>query len=42
MKTRAVALLLLLAVWSAVAYGNRRVEFMNPALLGPLEVFRRD
>ena len=33
MKTRAVALVLLLLVWAVVAYGNRRLEFMNPALV---------
>lgn len=33
MTVRLVALLVLLAVWAAVAYGNRRVEFMNPALV---------
>ena len=33
MKTRAGAFLLLLLVWAAIAYGNRRVEFMNPSLI---------
>jgi len=32
-KTRALALLLVLAGWAVVAYGNRAVEFMNPAIL---------
>ena len=33
MKSRVLALLLLLAAWAAVAYGNRVVEAMNPVLL---------
>ena len=33
MKSRVLALLLLLAAWAAVAYGNRAVEVMNPALI---------
>jgi ABC-type nitrate/sulfonate/bicarbonate transport system permease component len=32
-KTRVGAFLLLLLVWAAIAYGNRRVELMNPSLL---------
>ena len=33
MKSRVLALLALLAAWAAVAYGNRAVEMMNPALI---------
>ena len=33
MKTRVVALLAVLAAWVVIAYGNRVVELMNPALL---------
>ncbi|HEX9126118.1 MAG TPA: ABC transporter permease [Methylomirabilota bacterium] len=33
MKSRVLALLVLLAAWAAVAYGNRVVEAMNPVLL---------
>lgn len=33
MKSRVLALLVLLAAWAAVAYGNRAVEVMNPALI---------
>ena len=33
MRHRALALLVLLAAWAAVAYGNRAVEVMNPVLL---------
>ena len=33
MTTRVGAFLLLLLVWAAIAYGNRRVEFMNPSLI---------
>ena len=33
MKTRALAIIILLGAWAAVAYGNRMVGFMNPALL---------
>lgn len=33
MTTRALAFVLVLAAWAAVAYGNRAVEAMNPALL---------
>lgn len=33
MKSRVFALLVLLAAWAAVAYGNRAVEVMNPALI---------
>ena len=33
MKTRALAIVILLGAWAAVAYGNRLVSFMNPALL---------
>jgi ABC-type nitrate/sulfonate/bicarbonate transport system permease component len=32
-KSRVLALLVLLAAWAAVAYGNRVVEAMNPVLL---------
>jgi ABC-type nitrate/sulfonate/bicarbonate transport system permease component len=32
-KSRVLALLVLLAAWAAVAYGNRAVEVMNPALI---------
>jgi ABC-type nitrate/sulfonate/bicarbonate transport system permease component len=32
-KSRVLALLVLIAVWAAVAYGNRVVEAMNPVLL---------
>jgi ABC-type nitrate/sulfonate/bicarbonate transport system permease component len=32
-RSRVLALLLLLAAWAAVAYGNRVVEAMNPVLL---------
>jgi len=32
-KSRVLALLALLAAWAAVAYGNRAVEMMNPALI---------
>ena len=33
MKSRVLALLVLVAAWAAVAYGNRVVEAMNPVLL---------
>ena len=33
MRSRVLALLVLLAAWAAVAYGNRVVEAMNPVLL---------
>ena len=33
MTSRVLALLVLLAAWTAVAYGNRAVEVMNPALI---------
>ncbi len=33
MKSRVLALLVLLAAWAAVAYGNRVVEAMNPVLV---------
>ncbi len=33
MKSRVLALLVLLAAWAAVAYGNRAAEVMNPALI---------
>ena len=33
MKSRVLALLVLLAAWASVAYGNRAVEVMNPALI---------
>lgn len=33
MKSRVLALLVLLAAWAAVAYGNRALEVMNPALI---------
>ena len=33
MRTRALALLVVLVAWAAVTYGNRVVELMNPALL---------
>jgi len=32
-KSRVLALLVLLAAWASVAYGNRAVEVMNPALI---------
>jgi ABC-type nitrate/sulfonate/bicarbonate transport system permease component len=32
-KSRVLALLVLVAAWAAVAYGNRAVEVMNPALI---------
>jgi ABC-type nitrate/sulfonate/bicarbonate transport system permease component len=32
-KSRVLALLVLLAAWAAVAHGNRAVEVMNPALI---------
>ena len=33
MKVRALALLAVLAVWAAIAYGNRAVEITNPTLV---------
>lgn len=33
MKSRVLALVVLLAAWAAVAYGNRAVEVMNPVLI---------